>query len=92
MRLVSDVEQSSLQLVEMCSEGVWTPVCDYNWTVADAAVVCKESGYGKLGGVTTFLTEDIYISTTSLYHRVLQSVRIKWSVSPCKDSTQLCGQ
>ena len=44
MRLVSDVEQSSLQLVEMCSEGVWSPVCDYNWTVADATVVCRELG------------------------------------------------
>ena len=44
MRLVSDVEQSSLQLVEMCSEGVWSPVCDYNWTVADATVVCREFG------------------------------------------------
>ena len=44
MRLVSDVEQSSLQIVEMCSEGVWSPVCDYNWTVADATVVCRELG------------------------------------------------
>ena len=44
MRLMSDVEQSSLQLVEMCSEGVWSPVCDYNWTVADATVVCRELG------------------------------------------------
>ena len=44
VRLVSDVEQSSFQLVEMCSEGVWSPVCDYNWTVADATVVCREFG------------------------------------------------
>ena len=44
VRLVSDVEQSSFQLVEICSEGVWSPVCDYNWTVADATVVCREFG------------------------------------------------
>ena len=44
VRLVSDVEQSSFQLVEMCSEEVWSPVCDYNWTVADATVVCRELG------------------------------------------------
>ena len=73
--LVSDVEHSSLQLVEMCSEGVWSPVCDYNWTVSDAAVVCKESGYSKQGGVTKFLIEDtylLYLSITGSY-KVLES-------------------
>jgi len=39
------MNESSLQLVEMCSEGVWSPVCDHNWTVADASVACKELGY-----------------------------------------------
>ena len=40
---VSDVNNSSLQLVEMCSsEGVWSPVCDTNWTLQDATVVCRE--------------------------------------------------
>ena len=41
--MVSDVNNSSLQLVEMCStEGVWSPVCDNNWTLQDAIVVCRE--------------------------------------------------
>ena len=41
--MVSDVNNSSLQLVEMCSsEGVWSPVCDTNWTLEDATVVCRE--------------------------------------------------
>ena len=41
--MVSDVNNSSLQLVEMCSsEGVWSPVCDTNWTLQDATVVCRE--------------------------------------------------
>ena len=40
--MVSDVNNSSLQLVEMCSsEGVWSPVCDNNWTLQDATVVCR---------------------------------------------------
>ena len=41
--VVSDVNNSSLQLVEMCSsEEVWSPVCDTNWTLQDAIVVCRE--------------------------------------------------
>ena len=41
--MVSDVNNSSLQLVEMCSsEGVWSAVCDNNWTLQDATVVCRE--------------------------------------------------
>ena len=41
--MVSDVNNNSLQLVEMCSsEGVWSPVCDNNWTLQDATVVCRE--------------------------------------------------
>ena len=41
--MVSDVNNSSLQIVEMCSSGgVWSPVCDNNWTLQDATVVCRE--------------------------------------------------
>ena len=41
--VMSDVNNSSLQLVEMCSsEGVWSPVCNNNWTLQDAIVVCRE--------------------------------------------------
>ena len=41
--MVSDVDNSNFQLVEMCtSKGVWSPVCDTNWTLQDAAVVCRE--------------------------------------------------
>ena len=48
--MVSDVNNSSLQLVEMCSsEGVWSPVCDYDWTADDATVVCREMGHKHLG-------------------------------------------
>ena len=43
MTVVSDVNNSSLQLVEMCrGSGGWSPVCDSNWTLQDATVVCRE--------------------------------------------------
>ena len=46
----SDVYNSNLQLVEMCSsEGVWSPACDYNWTLQDATVVCREVRYTSPG-------------------------------------------
>ena len=50
MTVVSDVNNSSLQLVEMCtSKGVWSPVCDNNWTLQDATVVCRELSKGLCG-------------------------------------------
>ena len=55
--MVSDVNNSSLQLVEMCSsEGVWSPVCNNNWTLEDATVVCRElnnQGLPTFKGVVT---------------------------------------
>ena len=44
-----DANNSSLKLVEMCSEGVWSPVCDHDWTLQDATVFCKELGFSSLG-------------------------------------------
>ena len=50
--VVSDANNSSLQLVEMCSsEGVWSPACDSDWTLQDATVVCRQLGYPFLGKV-----------------------------------------
>ena len=47
--MVSDVNNSSLQLVEMCSSvGVWSPVCDNNWTLQDATVVCSQLNQSKV--------------------------------------------
>ena len=61
--MVSDVNNSSLQLVEMCSsEGVWSPVCDNNWTLQDATVVCRElekQGLNQENHVTLQLTENL---------------------------------
>ena len=49
MTVVRDEYNNSPQLVEFCSEGVWSPVCDYNWTLQDATVICRELGYTYLG-------------------------------------------
>ena len=41
-----DADNSSLQLVEICrNEGVWSPLCDNEWTLQDATVVCRELGH-----------------------------------------------
>ena len=45
LTLVRGVGRNSLPLVEMYSKGVWSPVCDHNWTMADATVACRELGY-----------------------------------------------
>ena len=64
--MVSDVNNSSLQLVEMCSsEGVWSPVCDNNWTLQDATVVCRElNDQGlPLRAWSQYIAHIIYIYT-----------------------------
>ena len=46
---VTLVGENSLQLVERCSNGgKWSPMCDYNWSLQDAIVVCRELGYQGL--------------------------------------------
>ena len=50
MTVASDVNNSSLQLVEMCtSDGVWSPVCDTMWTSEDALAICRELGHQTPG-------------------------------------------
>ena len=48
--VVRDADNSSLQLVEMCSNGVWSPLCDNHWTLQDATIVCRELGYSSTVG------------------------------------------
>ena len=66
--VVRDSSNSSLQLVEMCSnEGVWSPVCDHDWTLEDATVVCTELGYNNSGDCCP----DITIYTVLLHTDII---------------------
>ena len=35
--------------VELCSGDEWTQVCDNNWSLRDAEVVCRQLDYTTLG-------------------------------------------
>lgn len=34
--------------VEVCINGIWSSVCDANWTQHDATVVCNQLGYSGI--------------------------------------------
>ena len=35
--------------VEVCMNGVWSSVCQWNWDYKDAFVVCRQLGYPATG-------------------------------------------
>lgn len=65
MALVSGVDTSSLKLVQVCHEGVWSSLCDNKWTQADATVVCREVE-NKMAGKNQLATAFSKKITTSV--------------------------
>ena len=48
MRLIGGQLETEGQ-VEVCIDGVWGNICDYQWGHDDASVVCNQLGYAPDG-------------------------------------------
>ena len=71
MRLVGGVRDSSSGLLEVCANGYWGRVCDYQqqWSIKNADVVCKQLNYSATG-VLSFSDKGIiflYIGAKNLH-------------------------
>ena len=51
IRLVGVGDSEREGTVEVCQNGVWGSVCDDQWDVNDAVVVCKQLGYSFDGKI-----------------------------------------
>ena len=36
----------------ICEEGGWSDICDHNFTLSDATVMCRQLGYADIGAFT----------------------------------------
>ena len=88
--VVSDVYNSSLQLMEMCSEGVWSSVCDNNWTIKDATVICRELGYTSPGILTPPTVQwSMMVITMNTTFKSEGDIAFSWRYSSYSRDTRL---
>ena len=88
--------------VEVCHEGVWGTVCDDDWDITDATVVCTELGFAQAlaayhggyygAGSGSILMDNVQCNgmETSLIHCAFKG----WYTNDCShddDAGVLCG-
>ena len=68
VRLVDDDNYNATEgRVEFCVGGLWGTVCNYLWSEADAAVVCKQLGFDAPGNIHAIVLVLVYTSSTHDY-------------------------
>ena len=56
--------------VELCVSGQWKTVCDNNWSMSEAQVVCEHLGYASQGTVNVLLLSVKHMLRLSVHSLV----------------------
>ena len=52
--------------VYVCINQMWSTICDYGWSSADAGVVCQQLGYQRSGKCCTIVVYSVSSSNCTL--------------------------